>query len=398
MKKLFSKMDKKWKDCIVVVCVCILFYICVTNLKVFGAAIGKVFSVLRPVIIGFIIAYIINPMAVFFENKLFKGINKEKLRWILAVILTFLVVIALFVLLFAALIPQIADSAAALVERYPAYKQEITEYAAENNGIISALINKFEDYLPGENSLLSNLFNLIGDNSQTILAKSSDFGTSFFNYIIGAVFAVYFLTAKEEIGAFFKKSLQLMLNKFKYAQFDIVITKFNKIFSTYIVFEILDAAIIGVLNYLFMLVTGMPDAVLISCVAAVTNLVPTFGPVIGAAISTVILLIMKPSAIIPYLIFTVLLQLADGYIIKPKLFGSALNVPGVIILIAIIVFGKLMGIAGMLLAIPFAAIIVYLYEDVLVQKLELKKELKQYKAEKLKNKSKLETEDIKLKD
>ena len=128
-----------------------------------------------------------------------------------------------------------------------------------------------------------------------------------------------------------------------------------------------------------MLIMGMPDVALISVVVAITNLIPTFGPLIGAVFGTFILLLLKPSAVIPFLILTAVLQTFDAYFIKPKLFGNALSVPGALILVAIIVFGKLMGVIGMLISIPCAAIIVFLYDEILIPKLELNRDLKQFK-------------------
>ena len=149
--------------------------------------------------------------------------------------------------------------------------------------------------------------------------------------------------------------------------------KFNAIFSKYIVCELADALIIGALNAVFMKIFRMPYVLIISVIVAVTNLIPTFGPLIGGGIGAFILLLIKPTAVIPFLIFTLIVQTLDAYLIKPKLFGNALNVPGVLILIAIIIFGKLMGVTGMLLAIPFAAILVYLYTERLVPWLEKRK-------------------------
>ena len=160
-----------------------------------------------------------------------------------------------------------------------------------------------------------------------------------------------------------------------------MLKQFNAIFSKYIVCEILDALIIGLANGIFLLICRAPDALFISAIAAITNLVPTFGPIIGAAIGSFVFLLIRPSVILPFLIFTLVIQLLDSYLIKPKLFGGALNVPGLVILIAIIVFGKLFGLVGMLLAIPIAAILVFLYSRVLLQWLELRQELKDYRRE-----------------
>jgi predicted PurR-regulated permease PerM len=125
-----------------------------------------------------------------------------------------------------------------------------------------------------------------------------------------------------------------------------------------------------------MLITGMPYNLLISVVCGVTNLVPTFGPFAGAAIGGVILLLVNPGQAMIFLVWTLILQLTDGYIIKPKLFGNSLGVSGLMILIAVIVFGKIAGIIGIILAIPAAAIIEYMYKDIIITHLENRKKQK----------------------
>jgi len=119
-----------------------------------------------------------------------------------------------------------------------------------------------------------------------------------------------------------------------------------------------------------MAITGMQYIALVSFVVAITNLAPTFGPLVGAVIGGFILLMVDPKSAVIFLIFTLFLQLCDGYLIKPKLFGSTLGVPGLLILIAIIVGGRIFGIIGILLAIPFAAICDHFYRENLLPALE----------------------------
>jgi predicted PurR-regulated permease PerM len=137
-----------------------------------------------------------------------------------------------------------------------------------------------------------------------------------------------------------------------------------------------------------MFATGMPYAVICSVVVAITNLAPTFGPFVGAFIAAVILLLAKPESVIPFLIFTLILQLIDGYVIKPRLFGSALNVPSFLVLVFLVVGGKIWGVPGVLLAIPAAAILTYIYSEIVVPWLKSRKRFKDEAAKNAENKSK----------
>ena len=146
--------------------------------------------------------------------------------------------------------------------------------------------------------------------------------------------------------------------------------KCDRIMTRYIAFNVLDSAIVGSVNAVFMLILGMPYAGLVSFIVAVTNLIPTFGPVVGGAIGAFILFLAKPWYALAFIAFCVAVQLLDGYIIKPKLFGDSLGVSGMWILIGVIVGGRMFGAVGMLLAIPAVAILEFLYRDYLLPYLE----------------------------
>ena len=114
----------------------------------------------------------------------------------------------------------------------------------------------------------------------------------------------------------------------------------------------------------------MQYPVLVSFIVGVTNLAPTFGPIVGGVLGTLILVFAKPLDALAFVIFTIILQLIDGYVVKPRLFGSSLGVPPVWILVTIIIGGNIFGVIGILLAIPFAAIMTYVYRDILEKKME----------------------------
>lgn len=139
--------------------------------------------------------------------------------------------------------------------------------------------------------------------------------------------------------------------------------KCRHIFSTYIRSNLLDAAIIGAATAVFLAVMGMPHIFPIALIAGLTNMIPTFGPVIGLIAGCLFLVFSRPIDALWFLLFTVALQLIDSYLIKPKLFGSALGVPSFLVLISTLVGGWLLGIWGILLAVPVAAILALLWRE-----------------------------------
>lgn len=158
--------------------------------------------------------------------------------------------------------------------------------------------------------------------------------------------------------------------------YDIVVNfmaRCNYILVRYIVYSLLDGAIVGGATAVFMAITGMQYVGLIAVVCGVTNLIPSFGPVIGCVIGGFILLLVNPWHALMFIIFTCILQTLDGYVIKPKLFGDSLGVSGLLILISIVLFGNIFGVVGILLAIPLAAIIDFVYEEGILPLLEARR-------------------------
>lgn len=382
MKFKLNDIDKKWKEYALAGCVCVLFFVCLTHLGSIWLVISKIFSVLKPVFIGFIIAYILNPLAVWLQHKLFKGIKKESLSWTLSVVLTIIIVLLIFALLISLLIPQIIENVSSLAENYQSYINSAIQFIVKLKRTFgdAAIFDNMIRFL-SEGALIAKIGEIFKSNAQSIIQATTTIGGAAMNWGVGAIFAIYFLMAKDSIFKEFDRAFSLMLSPLKYTRLKMLTNKFNAIFSKYIVCELLDALIVGCANYIFMILLKMPDALIVSVTIGVTNLAPTFGPIVGAVIGSFILLLVQPASILPFLLFTLVLQTLDGYVIKPKLFGDALDVPGVLILAFIVVFGKLMGVPGMLIAIPVAGIVVYIYNEAFITWLELKRDLKQYQAD-----------------
>ena len=193
------------------------------------------------------------------------------------------------------------------------------------------------------------------------------------SFAIGFMLSIYLLAEKENLKQGIQRLLRALLPEKRYDGLLRFCAHTDGILIRYILYSLLECVIVGAANAVFMLVCGMSYTPLVSILVAVTNLIPTFGPLIGAVIGAFILLLDKPVHALWFLLFTVVLQLIDGYVLKPRLFGSSLSVSGLWILIAIVLGGKLFGVVGMLVAIPAAAICVDLYRNYLIPWLEKKR-------------------------
>jgi predicted PurR-regulated permease PerM len=184
---------------------------------------------------------------------------------------------------------------------------------------------------------------------------------------------IYLLGGKRRLKDDGKRLLKASVSESRYEKIKDFFAKSHKIFNRYIAFNLLDSLIIGIVNAIFMTILGMPYVGLISFVVAVTNLIPTFGPVIGAGIGGFVLVLVKPWDARAFLIFTVVLHCIDAYLIKPKLFGDSLGVSGLWILIGVVIVGRMFGIVVILLAIPGVAILDMLYREYFMPWLEARR-------------------------
>ena len=366
--------NKKWYPYTVAASIAVILYVVLDNLGSITGALGTFLGYFETVIIGCVLAYIMNPMASLFDRKLFGKVKNRKLGWNLSIGLTVLFLILVIGFILWILIPQLVNSFGALVSNMDSYVSSFQELLArwrlDDKLNINRLLDSSEDILKGIQSYF-------GDNINNLVNASAQAGKSVFSWVIALILSVYLLSSKESIRAELHKIFKRFTPEKKYEDVMSFLTRCDDILVKFIVSDLLDALIIGVANAILMACFGIQYVGLISIVMAVTNLIPTIGPVIGGAIGAFILLLIKPSHALIFIIFTFVLQFLDSYVIKPKLFGNSLGISGLFILISIIVFGNMFGIVGVLLAIPLAAIIDFGYKDVLKPIIENRSERKE---------------------
>ena len=382
MRKHWQEMKSKWGPLVLGACIVVLFYVALSNIGIVWEALKTIVRVLTPIIVGVGVAYILNPFVKFNDRTVFKWIKNRKVSWCLSVALAIILMLVLLALLLYSIIPQIIDSIMNFVGNVNGYLVSLKEWVNNLNIPSDDIVNRLQELINSEGSILSRGLELLVGNLGEIGKRASSIGSGSMNAVIGLILAIYFLVDKEKMLDWIHKFMQLMFSEAHYTNFIEVGNRFNTIFAKYIGCELIDALIVGIVNYIFMLITGMPYAILVSVAVGTANLVPTFGPVVGAIIGGLILLLASPATALWFLIFTFVLQTIDGYWLKPRLFGDALNVPGVLIIIAIIIIGRMFGIVGIFLSIPIAAILVYIVNNFAIPRLAARK--KRLDAEKKK--------------
>lgn len=333
--------------------------------------------VLQPITIGLVIAYLINPIMNFYEKyllRLLKGRMKsdrkaEKTARSIATggaIVTFILILGLLVEM---MLPQLIRSISGMVTTLPdqakAFVEWFNQYVKSENKLALAME---EALVQGTAYLQTWVKDSLLPDLQTYLTSLTTGVISVFkvllNFLIGLIVAVYVLMSKEH---FIGQSKKLIYAIFKPQTGNVIIEtarKSHEIFGGFISGKILDSAIIGVLCYIVLVIMKMPYALLVSAFVGITNIIPFFGPFIGAIPSFVIIVLADPLKGLYFLIVILVLQQLDGNVIGPKILGDSTGLSSFWVVFAIMVGGGLCGVAGMILGVPTFAVIYYIISKV----------------------------------
>ena len=357
-----------------------LFLTILLNLAGIFDALGTLLAIISPFIGAFAIAYILNRPMNFFEKKVFSFLNRSKPRPRLVRGLSVATVMLLFVAilggLIAIIIPQLVASISNLIAQLPSYFQEFVAWLRGimvNLHLNTAQLDQFA--VEGQ-----DFFTMILENVQKALPDLANTGLnltiSAVNFISSAFVAfiasIYLLLSKERFIMQTKKACFALLPK-RFTENMIRVTRDSHIiFSNFISGKIIESLFVGTLTFIALMIIGIDYALLISVIMAIFNLIPFFGPFIGAIPSVLLLLMVNPMDALWFIIVTVVLQQIDGQIIGPKILGNSTGLTAFWVIFAIIVGGGLFGVLGMILGIPVFAVIYALAREFINARLKKK--------------------------
>lgn len=349
---------------------------------------AMIVKALRPIIIGLIIAYVLNPLMNLYEkyifakpvNLLFKK-NKKAARGLcrgLSLVLAFSTAIALIASLILLIIPELYVNIEGIVKNMPTYVENgithLTELSKQYPEVVTPVLEYFEEVgqdlltwakdklLPGANTLIAGIYSGIYNTFKIVL-----------DFILGFIICAYVLISKEKYAAggrkliytvFSRENAEKALNLIKYT---------DKHFGGFLVGKIVDSAIIGVLSFVVFTIFNMPYTTLISVVIGITNIIPFFGPFIGAIPSALLILLVDPLKAVVFAILILAIQQLDGNIIGPKILGESTGMDSFAVIFAILFAGGLFGVPGMILGVPVFATIFGIVKNVCDKKLQNKK-------------------------
>ena len=374
MKFNKNQLNTPWIAYTIATCSAVVLFVVLTHLDVIGRGLHSLGTLVSPIVMAAIIAYILNPLEGVFETYVFGNIRSARIRHDLSTACALLSFFFVVIILLVALVPQVLSSFMTFVGNFEIYARSLQGVLRRLEAAASNLNIDISGFIASSGDLLDAIRSLLPKNVNHIVNTSINLTLGIFEAVIAFILAVYFLTSKERIKSGFKFLLQATLSVNVYPAVIDLLGRCHNILLRYIVYDLLDGVIIGISNAIFMKVTGMPYVVLLSVVVGVANLVPTFGPFVGGAIGAIILVLVNPWYALWFLIFTLLMQMVDGYILKPKLFGDSLGVPAVWVLVSIIFFGRIFGFLGVIISIPLAAILTYMYRSWVMIKLEKRRD------------------------
>ncbi len=378
------KNSLNWGITIFLVIACsILFYFFLDRLSVVGALLRKILGVLAPVSWGLVITYLLNPLMQQIEALIMRipakteraGRVRKKSAHVLGVLLSEVFLLALIVFLVRILLPQLIDSIGMLVNNIGEYSRGfeawLTPYLAETDEVVRVYVDS------AIKQVSAWITSFLQDDFMTLLSGVTNgvvlVGRTLYNFILGVIVSIYLLSAKRRMLALSKKCVFALLKPERANRFLDVVREANRMFRGFLIGKILDSAIIGLLCFIGMTILNLPFVVLVSVVVGITNIIPYFGPIIGAAPSILLILMIDPLKSLIFAIFILLLQQLDGNFIGPRILGDKTGVSPFGVLFSILVGGGLFGFIGMLVAVPTFGLIFQLCKQFVENKLSHRK-------------------------
>lgn len=337
----------------------------ITDWQSVSGILNAFLKVLSPFIMGFCFAFILNPLALWFEKAVFQKIfhlKKEKVSRILSLICTYVLIFGLLIWLLIVVIPQIYFSLVDLIDvissQYFVVMKKLDELPEQWHNInldyISDIVKNYTpqlvSYITG---ITTNLIPLLYNTSITVIKTLS-------NIIMGIIISIYMLGDKDNLMNTAKRFIYAFIPSHGSESFFRATRESINIFSSYVVGKTLDSVIIGIITFIIMTIFRLDFSLLISVCVGITNMIPYFGPFIGGAIGVVILLIQSPISALIFGIMILVIQQFDGLYLGPKILGQSTGLKPLWVIFAIVAGGSMFGVMGMLIGVPTVAVLSYI--------------------------------------
>lgn len=366
-------------------CACIVVFFLILRYEGFTDGFNRILMVLQPIVFGAVGAYLVNPIMKVYEKQLLKFFlpkcsNEKKARIVIrnvAITLGLITFLAIIAAIIGIIIPQMVSNISDLTKSVPKEINRLTAWLESNSDspvIIWVSDNLRSASIAFTDWLKTDFMKEIVSYIESIANGVYTVVRSLLNLLIGIIVAVYILTSKEKFIGQGKKIIYAIFKPKTGNKIIHVMRRSNDIFGGFVIGKIIDSLIIGVIAYVGCKIMQMPYAALLATIIGVTNIIPFFGPFIGAVPCLILVVLYDPLKALYLLIFIIILQQVDGNIIGPKILGDYTGLSSFWVIFAILIGGGFFGVPGMILGVPLFAVIYYLLKRLFENKLR-KKEL-----------------------
>lgn len=387
MHKLFDGKNKAWKKALsafLVGAALILLIFAIVKFPSISSYVGGVVKAMAAFIYGFVLAFICNPIYTKLHKYVFKFVDIKKphprIRNLLSIITTYLIFAIIIAIVVRAVIPEILENWEELVGNAETYIKDLYEFARSTleKLNIEDPDKTIQDFLLKLLNML-NITNVTSNESTDIMeaivdgvvAKVTDFAAGafshIFSFIVGFILSFYFLLSKNELISKVKRALIAMFSEKTYKRISHFTKYTNQTFGKYLLGAICDAVLVGCVVTLVLTIFKFPYAALIGLVCGVTNVIPFYGPFIGAIPSAILIFLQTPGdtmdkfwKVLGFVIIILVIQQIDGNIIAPHIQGEATGLSPIMVIAAVTFCSHVFGFVGMLIGVPVVAVIAYI--------------------------------------
>lgn len=365
-------MKVEWKMCFRIGLTCFLVYLAIhywDSLTGFG---GMLLGAAGSLILGCVIAYVLNILMSFYERLYFPDTREKllnKTRRPVCMIASMITLAAAVFMIIRLIVPELSACVQLLFKEVPIAMNDLSQWVKDSEFIASIVPEDITGALTENDweaklaQLVSVLMEGVGGAAQMAISALSSVISIVMELVIGFIFAIYLLSGKEMLGSQFNRLMNRYLEPSLVKKIRYVLSTFNGSFHRFIVGQCTEAVILGVLCMLGMLLLRLPYAVMVGALIGFTALIPVAGAYIGGAVGAFMIFTVSPLKAVIFLIFLVILQQLEGNLIYPKVVGTSIGLPGIWVLAAVTIGGAVMGIAGMLVGVPAAAAVYQLLRN-----------------------------------
>lgn len=361
-------MKIEWKDCLKIGVSIFLLYLCIYYWPGFTGLVSMLLGAALPLLIGCIVAYLVNILMSFYERHYFAKSKKKIVllsRRPVCMTGAFLTLILVMALLIRQVIPQLVSCVQLVFAQLPEFMEMLVAQAEKLDLLPEDILASLEavDWNSRIGDIIKMLTSGIGSVMDVVFRTVSKVFSGAVTGFLSIIFSVYLLAGKEKLGGQCRRVLKHYLRESWYKKAAYVAVVLDDCFHRYIVGQCLEAVILGLLCTGGMLLLQLPYATMIGALIAFTALIPVAGAYIGAGVGAFIILMDSPVKALIFLIFIVILQQVEGNLIYPRVVGSSMGLPGIWVLAAVTVGGGILGIAGMLFGVPLTAALYRMLRD-----------------------------------